>query len=382
MSSDRVTMYGFINAKLRAKIGLMRQSKIIENLLHASSLVEAVGVLRDSKYHAVAEAYDRTGDLQQMELVLLGMEISMYKEVSRYLEGSSADLINHLLGKKIEIDNLKNTLRLWYSSIMRQRPIRHRSEYLFKDTILSPIDWTALINATSWEAVGASLKDSPYHTTVTAFTEQDLQQSGLFPLETELDRMWYVHLMEYVKTLKKADEEVATSMLLLEIDLRNLMMLVRYGWYHHMEADEVRKLLLPWGKVVSSNESEAYLKQNASERNPHSIINRYYPGLEEQENRGSAHGDEASVLETLKIEGYLAERRKAIYQRMLAQDPFTIGLSLSYFFLFKEETSMVKAILNGKYYGYEEAYIRGGCWYEFVYTTDETTYCSGSGTDQ
>ncbi|MCK9347948.1 MAG: V-type ATPase subunit [Sphaerochaeta sp.] len=358
MSSDRVSLYGFINAKLRAKIGLMRQSKVIENLLHASSLVEAVGVLRDSKYHAVAEAYDRTGDLQQMELVLLGMEISMYKEVAGYLEGSSADLINHLLGK-IEIDNLKNTLRLWYSSIMRQRPIRHRSEYLFKDTILSPIDWTALINATSWEAVGTALKDSPYHATVTAFSEQDLQQSGLFSLETELDRMWYVHLMECVKTLKKADEEVATSMILLEIDLRNLMMLVRYGWYHHMDADAVKRLLLPWGKVVSSKESEAYLMQNSSERNPHAIINRYYPGLEEQQHPGSVQGAEASVLETLKIEGYLAERRKAIYQRMLSQDPFTIGLSLSYFFLFKEETSMVKAILNGKYYGYEEAYIRG-----------------------
>ena len=358
MSSDRVSLYGFINAKLRAKIGLMRQSKVIENLLHASSLVEAVGVLRDSKYHAVAEAYDRTGDLQQMELVLLGMEISMYKEVAGYLEGSSADLIKHLLGK-IEIDNLKNTLRLWYSSIMRQRPIRHRSEYLFKDTILSPIDWTALINATSWEVVGTALKDSPYHATVTAFSEQDLQQSGLFSLETELDRMWYVHLMECVKTLKKADEEVATSMILLEIDLRNLIMLVRYGWYHHMDADAVKRLLLPWGKVVSSKEREAYLRQNSSERNPHAIINRYYPGLEEQQHPGSVQGDEASVLETLKIEGYLAERRKAIYQRMLSQDPFTIGLSLSYFFLFKEETSMVKAILNGKYYGYEEAYIRG-----------------------
>nr|WP_319474621.1 V-type ATPase subunit [uncultured Sphaerochaeta sp.] len=358
MSSDRVSLYGFINAKLRAKIGLMRESRVIENLLHASSLVEAVGVLRDSKYHAVAEAYDRTGDLQQMELVLLGMEISMYKEVAGYLEGSSADLINHLLGK-IEIDNLKNTLRLWYSSIMRQRPIRHRSEYLFKDTILSPIDWTALINATSWESVGIALKDSPYHVTVTAFSEQDLQQAGLFSLETELDRMWYVHLMECVKMLKKADEEVATSMILLEIDLRNLMMLVRYGWYHHMDADAVKKLLLPWGKVVSSKESEAYLRQNSSERNPHAIINRYYPGLEEQQHSLSVQGDEASVLETLKIEGYLAERRKAIYQRMLSQDPFTIGLSLSYFFLFKEETSMVKAILNGKYYGYEEAYIRG-----------------------
>ncbi|MGE4454354.1 MAG: V-type ATPase subunit [Sphaerochaeta sp.] len=361
MSSDRVSLYGFINAKLRAKIGLMRQSKVLENLLQAPSLVEAVSVLRDSKYHAVSEAYDRTGDVQQMELVLLKMEIAMYKEVAHYLEGSSEDLISHLLGK-IEIDNLKNSLRLWYSSIIRQRPIRYRSEYLFKDTILHPIDWTALINATSWDAVIRSLKDSPYTEVIASFSEQDIQEAGLFSLETSLDSTWYHHLMECIKTLSKADQEVATSMFLVEIDLRNLIMLVRYGWYHHMEADAVKALLLPWGKVASSRESEEYLRMEPSNRDPHAIINRYYPGLDQAlalKMRGSAHNDESGVLETLKIEGYLAERRKAIYQRMLSQDPFTIGLSLSYFFLFKEETSMVKAILNGKYYGYEEAYIRG-----------------------
>ena len=78
-----------------------------------------------------------------------------------------------------------------------------------------------------------------------------------------------------------------------------------------------------------------------------------------QKNRLGIHSDEASVLENLKIEGYLATRRQALYQKMLATDPFTIGLSLAYFFLCKEETAMIRAILNGKYYGYEEEYIRG-----------------------
>ncbi len=359
--SDPVERYSFINAKLRAKIGLMRESKIIDELLHASSLVDAVAVLRDTKYHEVAQAFDRTGDVQQMELVLLQMEIAMYREVAKFLEGNSATFVNHLLGK-IEIDNLKNSIRLWYSSIIRQRPIRYRSEYLFKEKILSPIDWTALINATQWETLVTSLKDSPYFSIINSFQEQELQENGLFSMETALDRSWYETLLENQLTLSETDRQAASAILAVEIDLRNLLMLVRYGWYHHMEADKVRQLLLPWGRVVRSDETAAYLAQSPQQRNPISIINRYYPGLEQehiQEDRSHVHAEEASILETLKIEEFLSDRRKAMYQRMLASDPFTIGLSLAYFFLFKEETSMIKAVLNGKYYGFEEAYLRG-----------------------
>ena len=59
------------------------------------------------------------------------------------------------------------------------------------------------------------------------------------------------------------------------------------------------------------------------------------------------------------MESYLHERNKVVFQSILGSDPFTIGLPLSYFFLVKEENSMIKAILNGKYYGYTEEYIRG-----------------------
>lgn len=361
MSRNPVSVYGFINAKLRAKIGLMRQDHLIESLLRSVSLVEAVGVLRDSRYREVAHAYDQTGDLQQMELVLLQQEIEMYREVQKYLEGSPATFVQHLLGK-IEIDNLKNAIRLWYSSIIRHRPIRHRSGYLFKEVILHPIDWAALINATGWDAVLNAVKETPYWDVLKTFTGQALEQDGLFVMESELDRLWYASLMQSCKDLSRQDREVATSIFLLEIDLRNLTILVRHGGYHHMDADKLRKLLLPWGSVFTSSETQKFLAQKSEDRNPLSIINRYFPGLEEtqvQKNRLGIHSDEASVLENLKIEGYLATRRQALYQKMLATDPFTIGLSLAYFFLCKEETAMIRAILNGKYYGYEEEYIRG-----------------------
>lgn len=364
MTHDATSLYGFINAKLRARIGLMRQSHSIEDLLKANSMVEAVSVLRDSAYTEVAQAYDRTGDLQQMELVLLHNEIEMYREVAKYLEGKPADFVSMFLGK-IEEDNLKNAIRLWYSSIIRHRPMRYRSAYLFKEKILSDIDWIALINATSWKDVCKALVHSPYHVIVNQFSQQQIQETGLFVLENKLDRQWYDQLMASTNRLSSTDREVAQSIFLIDIDLKNLLMMVRFGWYHKMQSDVLGSLLLPWGKVFNSKEVHMYVNASAETRDPFTIIDRFYPGLGSmvhqvaEEKKGSVHPDELVALQNLRIEGYLHQRRQAVYHKTLASDPFTIGVSLAYFFLYKEENSMIKAILNGKYYGYDEDYIRG-----------------------
>lgn len=360
-SRNPVDVYGFINAKLRARIGSMRQDRLVENLLRAGTLVDAVALLRDSPYRRVAEVYDRTGDLQQMELVLLYTEIEMHRLVTRYLEGRPVKLVDHLLAK-IELDNLKNTIRLWYSSIVRRRPIRFRSEYLFKEQILTPIDWVGLVNTTSWEEVQALLAGTPYAEVIDSFTMEMIEEQGLFVLESRLDRAWWVRLMETLDTLSATDREVARSIFLVEIDLRNLATLVRYGRYYQMDGPDIAALLLPWGSVASSKEGARYLSQSPSERDALALINHFYRGLESTEvdrKRGSIHSDEPGVLENLKIEEYLAHRRGELYRRILGGEPFTIGLVLAYFFLFKEETSTIKATINGKYYGYSEEYIRG-----------------------
>ena len=360
-SRNPVDVYGFINAKLRARIGKMRQDRLVENLLKAPTLVDAVALLRDSPYRQVAEVYDRTGDLQQMELVLLHTEIEMHRLVTKYLEGRPATLVDHLLAK-IELDNLKNTIRLWYSSIVRRRPIRFRSEYLFKERILGPINWVGLINATGWEEVQHLLEGTDYQAVIDSFTMQVIEDEGLFVVESALDRAWYVRLMEILNTLSPRDGEVARSIFLVEIDLRNLTTLLRYGRYYQMDGPSVSALLLPWGRVATSKESTHYLAQPPAERDALLLINRFYSGLDEvavTQKRGSVHSDEPGVLENLKIEEYLAQRRAELYQKILGGDPFTIGLVLAYFFLFKEETATIKATINGKYYGYSEEYIRG-----------------------
>ncbi|MDD3058289.1 MAG: V-type ATPase subunit, partial [Sphaerochaeta sp.] len=207
-----------------------------------------------------------------------------------------------------------------------------------------------------------SVHQSPYEPVLAQYSEQDLEKDGLISLESKLDLLWYEHLRTALETLGRQDREVASTIFSVEVDLKNLLTLARYGWYHQMEGDALRSLVLPWGKVATSKETERYIQTAASDRDPVALINRFAGGLEQDQQlvqRGSIHIEETSVLENLKIEDYLEKKRHALYHKMLSSDPFTIALALSYFFLNKEESSMIKAILNGKYYGYDEAYIRG-----------------------
>lgn len=361
---DPVSQYGFINAKLRAKLGLMKESHVIDELLKTNSLVEAVAVLRDTKYSEVASVFDSTGDLQQMEVVFLHGEIAMYHEVARYLDGKPSDFVHLLLGK-IEVDNLKNAIRLWYSSLIRHRPMRYRSEYLYKQKIVWPIDWPALVNATTWDNVVKALSSSPYHDVVKKYTQESIEELGLFSLESELDLQYYAQIMEGLKSLSSDDRQVAQRIFLVDLDLKNLLIMVRFGWFYHLKADQLYPLLLPWGKVYKSKEVQTFIATQPEARDPFVIIDRFYPGLGEkvhhvvEQKRGSVKSDELTVLQNLAMESYLHERRKDVFHSILGSDPFTIGLPLSYFFLVKEENSMIKAILNGKYYGYTEEYIRG-----------------------
>ncbi|AEV28579.1 archaeal/vacuolar-type H+-ATPase subunit C [Sphaerochaeta pleomorpha str. Grapes] len=364
MAYSSTSQYEFINAKLRARIGLMRESHLIDDLMKANSVVEAVHSLRDGSYKDVAKAYDETGDLQQMELVLLKKEIEMYHGIAKLLRGSTSDFVRTLLGK-IEVENLKNAIRLWFSSVIRLHSIRYRSEYLFKEKIVSDINWTGLINAVSWDGVVSSLGKSPYAAVLRNFSQEDIQQQGVFYLESALDCEWYRQILEKSEQLSPVDRKIVQEVFKVEIDLNNILMLIRFGWYHKLDKEHLQSLLFPWGRIYRSNNVKTFLAMSPGDRDPVVLLQQYYPDLVESiqkvstESKEGAHSDELLAKATLKIEHYLQQKRSKEYHYILAGDPFTIGIALAYFFLYTSEDSMIKAILNGKYYGYSEEYIRG-----------------------
>ncbi|MDD7200502.1 MAG: V-type ATPase subunit [Sphaerochaetaceae bacterium] len=352
-----VDRYEFLNAKLRARIGIMRSSTLIADMMKAPTLVDAVGCLRETGFAPLAEIYDKTGDLQEMGVALVKGEIAAYQEVARLSDPKLAEFILSQLGRDEE-DNLKNTIRLWYSGVVRMHSIRYRSAYLYKDKIVQDINWTALINATDWNGVVAAVKDTIYEPVLRSYTQDDIQQHGLFDLEIALDKAWYAEMMRSIDLLGKADREIANHLYLHDFDLKNLLRLIRFGRYYHMDAKELEKVVLPWGKLASSRECRNYIASKADERDPMPMVKRIFPQVASdvqqimESYHDPKHTEELLAAETLRLETYLGSERAKEYGALLSKDPFTIGVILAYFYYYRKENMQIRAILNGKYYGY------------------------------
>ena len=96
---DKVSRYSYINAKLRARIGLMAGSSLLEDMIKAPNLSEAIAVLSGTKYDSLFEAYSRTADLQQVELELFIREIRLHEEIIKALDDKTARFVKTLLEK-------------------------------------------------------------------------------------------------------------------------------------------------------------------------------------------------------------------------------------------------------------------------------------------
>ena len=359
---SRVSDYAFVNAKLRARIGLMHDSTLFDEMIKAPSLTEAIAKLDGTWHGNLLDIYRKTGDLQQVELQMLEDEIGLYREVEGYLPSSPASFLSVLL-EKIEVDNVKNAIRLWYSDVIRRHMISYRSAYIYKRTIVHAIDYDKVINAVSYPELLGAFKGTPYEEVLSSFSMESLASDGLFPLEIAIDHMWFRHLKEGIEKLSGADRKAAESIYYVDVDLKNILMLTRYSYSYHLDPSHLRKVIIPMGCIAEEAEKTGALSSDDPMSVLSGIVRRHYPQISEEIAHIRRTADDLTTVdennrEIVLIEAYLGERRKRAYSKMLLGDPFTIGVVLAYFFLCLQEDGTIRAILSGKYYERSEESIR------------------------
>ena len=355
---SRVSDYAFINAKLRARIGIMRSSHLIDEMIKAPSLAEAVSKLEGTRFQHIAEVYRATGDLQQAELSMVEQEIASYREIAGYLPEHSARFITVLL-EKVEMDNLKNALRLWYSDVVRHHMISFRSAYVCRAIIVHRIDYDRIMNAESYQEMSRAFTGTPYEEVFSRFSLDRLTEKGLFPLEIALDHLWFSHLAEALTHLRGEDRKLADEIYSVDVDLKNILMLTRYSYYFHLSPDELRSVLIPMGYIAREADKRRALESDDPVAVIKGIVEGHYPQISEEIANIRRTADDLTVAaenadQILRIEAYLAERRKKEYLKLLGGRPFSIGVVLAYFFLCKNEDSMVSAVLSAKNYKWNE----------------------------
>ena len=282
--------------------------------------------------------------------------------VISYLKGKERELITVLL-EKVEMENIKNALRLWYSSVIRSHQITYRSSYISKEVIVHPVDYNAIINSRDYEGVKAAFSGTIYEPVFASSSLDDIRLDGLFSLEISLDHLWFKRLFEAIASLNGEDRSVSEAIYLVDADLKNILLYIRYSLYHHLSSAQLKAVMIPYGHVYEAVMRKRLLERPDSLDEVRAVVGRYYPSVMKDLRDIRKYDDDMTSADEnaehiVLIEQYLAETRKKEFLKILTGRPFNIGIALSYFFLYKDENRMIRSIMSAKFYKWDETRIR------------------------
>jgi V/A-type H+-transporting ATPase subunit C len=339
-----LSTYGFLNSKLKARIGNLLSEEKMDELTTAHSLSEALFLLKGTPFEDLEEVYSRTGDLRDVEAVLAEREVTLYTELLPLVKEPVLSVVN-ALARRLEVAALKNALRLWFDRHVRNRDIKEYAGSIYRGRIIHDMKLDAVLEAPDLDGIVRALEGTPYAASVREAGETVLASKSLFPVETALDRQYYLSLLESLEKLDKENRDIARRIIAVEIDVHNIRWLFRAKTFYNLPIDEALSCLIPGGMYISRDGiAGAYASENASELLS-VLFKEQYARFRALVSRASESRSRLSILDRSLREIIVAEA-----QRTLSGYPFTIGTTLAYFVLKREEIRTLYVVLNAKYY--------------------------------
>ncbi len=340
--------YGYISAKLKARISIFVSDEKLEQAVQSKSLQEAFLPLRGTYLEVAESRYSATGDLKAVEADLASMELDAYSFSMKQVPEPASSFIQ-AKARGVEIDLVKGALRLWFDAHVRGRGIDDRTGYLYKGRALGSIDLGDLVNAPTPADVVAVLEGSPYASSVSDLLTQAIAAGSVFEMESSLDRGYFENLFQALELLDRRDRNVAERFVGIDVDIHNITNLIRLRSFNGIAADKTGRYLIDFGTAIPASAlSLAY------DSDDFSGLAAVVLGL--QGNAMDARWDTKDRLSAL---GRMLRRiRIAEVRKCLAGYPFSIGVVLAYLILLSEQLRNVRTILNAKYFGLAEERLR------------------------
>ncbi|MBN2183081.1 MAG: V-type ATPase subunit [Sedimentisphaerales bacterium] len=345
MKASALSKYAFINAKLRGRISKILPDEVFGRLAKAPSLDAALDILQETSFAELYEIYSSTGDLKKGELELLKKEIELYVNIKEHVHQDSIGFVNALL-YKFEIENLKNSIRIYFDKKIRNRSADPNIHYILYEPIIHEIPIDVIINAENFDEIAGVCEGTPYSAIIKKYSHTAEAKGSLFRMEVAFDHFYYDNLLSTIKKMDRRDRIIVTRLIGVEIDLQNINWLIRLKNFYDLPLDAVMATIVPGGfNLNRAVIMELYRAQNVT---PvlQNFVKGKYPGLSAL--LSSQTSDSYSRL--LLIHRILEEIIKHEVRRVLAGYPFTIGIIFSYFILKSDELKKIRTILNAKKY--------------------------------
>ncbi|MCK5200574.1 MAG: V-type ATPase subunit [Spirochaetales bacterium] len=350
--SSQLKAYGFINAKIRSRLGRLLSEDTLNNLLKCGTIEEVITSLKATVYASYLDLYASTGDIRAVEFALYAHEIETVFNILKYMTGSSADFVQALI-LRYEVDMVKNALRIWFDINIRKHQSGDSNIYLYHEKLINPVNLDGIINARSSGDLLEAFENTPYLETVRRNLEIINAGKQMFALELELDGLYYENLSGKMKNLVPMDRRIAERIISVEVDLQNIDRIVRFVSFYDSNTRSLYEAFLTGGTISESVLREAY-KQTEAEEAMRILLSGSYTKY-----RGFAGEHHSSPYVRLNlVEGLLRQIQVDEAGGLLHGYPFTIGTVIAYVFLKRKEIRMLIKIINAKFYRMTEDKIR------------------------
>jgi len=190
------------------------------------------------------------------------------------------------------------------------------------------------------EQVALLLKGTPYGSTLLSASPLFQSRKSVFVLEIALDQSYYRRLWSSLETLSERDRRVASRLVGIEVDLKNLQWILRGIMYYRIPTAELLEDLIPHGwRIQPSVTRKALEKSDVTDVLEQLALGPYQELLSGWLAR--APRESAALLEGILWEILLRQVRLS-----LAGFPFTIGTPLAYCFLKRLEVQNLIRLLE------------------------------------
>ncbi len=346
MPKSAISIYGFINARLRARLGLLLSEEKYNQLINSSTLEETLTYLRDTPYEILEDVYRKTGDIKLAELELFKKEISIFGDILRSVTDIAHEIVKSLM-MKYEVENIKNLLRIFFSRTVKRQNVENQILYIYRERIVHDIDIDSIINAENITSVLEALKKTPYRSIIENEWPSVVESGTLFFLEVKLDHLYYKNLLNMSQILNQRDRYIFNRLIGVEIDIQNIDWISRLLSVYGIKEELIKGILIPGGYKTNISKLSSFSGMDGLS----GLLKDVSSGVSVNINEFN-FSDKRDVIRGLElIEAVLEDVMLKEAKKALAGYPFSIGVILGYYVIKTRELRKLRAIINAKIYG-------------------------------
>jgi vacuolar-type H+-ATPase subunit C/Vma6 len=335
-----VSTYAFVNARIRTRLSSLLSPDVLSRLVDARDLAEFASMLGGTPYEPIFSQPEAVAEPRIAERLLIEDEIDWYRDLIKTLKGRERALVETML-EKYELESLKVALRVREGGRDKRELVN-----VVQRELPNKLRYQAIADARTLDDVLPLLAGTPYLRPMRASLDACKQRGTLFPAEIALEIDFYGRVQEQVERLSRADRLVARRLIGIEIDMQNVMWLLRLKFYYGFPSGDLVKYLIPGGfRLTKGQLRQAFVPDSMKD-----VLTVLALITLEREFSLAADllRDEEEIGKLYLLEVILWRHLLLEAKKMFASYPFSIGTIIGYLVLKRTEIRMLITILNGK----------------------------------